>query len=107
METWFWLFVAYKFIGATCPFTSKVGGLLSLVAMIASYIFIVLAFFFAPHWWHGLLLVAVMFFIPLLTPRINPDCCGDTFRGCICDYFTSGTYLGFVNVPFLIRHIIK
>lgn len=81
METWFWLFVAYKFIGATCPFTSKVGGLLSLVAMIASYIFIVLAFFFAPHWWHGLLLVAVMFFIPLLTPRINPDCCGDTFRG--------------------------
>lgn len=81
METWFWLFVAYKFIGATCPFTSKVGGLLSLVAMIVSYIFIVLAFFFAPHWWHGLLLVAVEFFIPLLTPRINPDCCGDTFRG--------------------------
>ena len=80
METWFWLFVAYKFIGATCPFTSKVGGLLSLVAMIASYIFIVLAFFFAPHWWHGLLLVAVMFFIPLLTPRINPDDCGVTFR---------------------------
>lgn len=80
METWFWLFVAYEFIGATCPFTSKVGGFLSWIAMIASYIFIVLAFFYAPHWWHGLLLVAVMFFVPLLTPRINPNNCGDTFK---------------------------
>lgn len=80
METWFWLFVAYKLIVATCPFTSKVGGFLSLVAMIASYIFIVLSFFFAPHWWHGLLLIAVMFAVSLLAPKINPYDCGNTFR---------------------------
>ena len=48
--------------------------------MVASYIFIVLSFFFAPHWWHGLLLLAVMFIVPLLTPKINPYTCSPTFK---------------------------
>lgn len=72
MGLWFWLYVVYKFIGATCPFTSKLGALLSMVAMIASYVFIVLVFFMGAHWWYGLLLLAVTFVVPLLVPKVNP-----------------------------------
>lgn len=80
MEAYLWLFVAYKIIGATCPFTSKAGSILSLAAMIASFIFIVLSFFFASHWWHGLLLIAILLIVPLLTPKINPNDCGHTYK---------------------------
>ena len=71
MGLWFWLFVAYKFISGTCPVTSPVGTILNFVSMIAGYVFVILTFFFAPHWWYGLILLAVSFFRPMANPA---DC---------------------------------
>lgn len=76
MELWIWLFIAYKIIGATCPFTSKIGSVLNFFAMIASYIFMILVFFFAPCWWYGLVLVAITLVTLFVIPKINPGNCG-------------------------------
>ncbi len=76
MYLWLWLYIANKLIGATCPFTYKFGALLNILSMVASYVFIILAFIFAPHWWYGLILIGVTIAIPLFMPKINPDDCG-------------------------------
>ena len=75
MELWFWLFITYKIIAGTCPFTSKIGSALNFLAMIASYIFVILVFFFAPYWWYGLILIAISLVILFGTPRINTENC--------------------------------
>ncbi len=76
MYLWIWLYLANKLIGATCPFTSKLGGILNMLSMIAKFVFIILAFIFAPHWWYGLILLGISAFVPLLVPKINPESCG-------------------------------
>lgn len=72
-ETWFWLYVATKVLGSTCPFTSPLGSIFALVGMLARYVFIGILFFFAPHWWYGLVMLLVDWFIPMILPRINPE----------------------------------
>lgn len=72
-ETWFWLFLAVKVLGATCPFTSPIGSILGLISMIARYVFIGMLFFLAPEWWYGLVMLAVEWFAPVVIPRINPE----------------------------------
>lgn len=86
MELWIWLFIAYKIIGATCPFTSKIGSVLIFLSMIASYIFMILVFFFAPHWWYGLVLIAITLITLFAIPKINPSNCGSLM------YFYSGIF---------------
>lgn len=80
MTLWIWLFIAYKIIGSTCPFTSKIGSVLNFLSMIASYIFMILVFFFAPHWWYGLILIGISLIILFIIPRIDPNECGSKMR---------------------------
>ena len=67
-ELWFWLFVAYRIIASTCPFTSVLGQLLGLVAMAGRFVFILIVLFCSEHWWWALLLalidVLLIFIIP-------------------------------------------
>lgn len=72
-EIWFWLYVVTIVLGSTCPFTSPLGSILSLVGMIARYVFIGILFFLAPHWWYGLIMLLVNWFVPIILPKINPE----------------------------------
>lgn len=76
MKLWILLFIVYKIIGATCPFTSKIGSLLNFLAMIAAYVFMILVFFFAPFWWYGLILIGISLILLFVIPRIDPSECG-------------------------------
>ena len=75
MGLWFWLFVAYKFISCTSPFTSPIGSAFGFLSLIASFVFVILTFFFAPHWWYGLYTIGAMMLVLLVTPRIDPSEC--------------------------------
>jgi hypothetical protein len=72
-EVWFWLYVATKFLGVTCPFTSTVGSVLGLIGIIARYVFIGMLFFIAPEWWYGLVMLAVEWFTPIIIPRVDVE----------------------------------
>jgi len=73
MESWIYLFIIERVLASTCPFTIKVvGQILGLVSMIATIVFVLLTFFFAPKWWYGLIACAIYFITPMLTPRIDP-----------------------------------
>ena len=76
MQMWFWLYVAERFLAASCPLTSKVGAVLGVFSLAATFVFVVLVFFLSEHWWYGLLLLAVALAAPFLVPRINPYDCG-------------------------------
>ena len=39
-------------INSLCPFTSKLGSVLGILDIVAFYVFVIIAFFVAPHWWH-------------------------------------------------------
>ena len=71
------LFAANRVLVGLCPFTSKLGGVLSWIAILAELVLIVLAFFFALHWWYGLIMAGLYLVIPLLLPRINPESLSD------------------------------
>ena len=73
METWLVLFVINRVLASLCPFTTKIGSVISSLAFVATLAFIVLTFFFAPHWWYGLIVLAVFLIVPLLLPRIDPE----------------------------------
>lgn len=79
-QLWFWLYVFNRVIGATCPYTSKVGSLLGWLSLIAEWVFIILTFFFAPYWWWGLILIGVKYLIIMLTPKVDPDGFSDKQR---------------------------
>lgn len=80
MEIWIILFAVRVILSSLCPFTSKIGSIFSMVTMIATLIFIPLTFFFAPHWWYGLITLGLYFLLPLLLPRVNPDTMSDNGR---------------------------
>ncbi len=71
------LFAANRVLVGLCPFTSKLGGVLSWIAILAEWVLIVLAFFFALHWWYGLIMAGLYLVIPMLLPRINPESLSD------------------------------
>lgn len=73
METWLVLFVINRVLASLCPFTTKIGAVVSSLTFVATLVFIVLTFFFAPHWWYGLIVLAVLLVVPLLLPRIDPE----------------------------------
>lgn len=73
METWLVLFVINRVLASLCPFTTKIGTVVSSLTFVATLVFIVLTFFFAPHWWYGLIVLAVFLVVPLLLPRIDPE----------------------------------
>lgn len=72
-QIWFWLYILSEFIANTAPKTSKLGGVLNFLSMIAKFVFVILVFFFAPFWWWGLVLIALFFLVIILTPRVNPE----------------------------------
>ena len=71
-EIWFWLYVVTIVLGSTCPFTSPLGSILSIIGMLARYVFVGILFFLAPHWWYGLVMLLVYFLLIVLIPKINP-----------------------------------
>lgn len=71
------LFVVNRVLVGLCPFTSKFGVVLSWITILAEWVLIVLAFFFAPHWWYGLIMAGLYLVIPMLLPRINPETMSD------------------------------
>lgn len=74
MELYIWLYIVDKIIGTTCPFTSKFPGVpLTWLSMIASWVFIALTFFFANHWYHGIILLLIEWLLPLLIPKTDPN----------------------------------
>lgn len=80
MENWIWLLIIQTIIRSTCPFTSKVGAIFSVITLIAIPVFCILCFFYAPEWWYGLVSIGILLFGTLLIPRINPDDTGTVFR---------------------------
>lgn len=66
------LWAIKAFIAVTCPFTSKIGSALNVLAIIADVVFVVLLLFFAPHWWYALIALAITFVIMKFVPRLNP-----------------------------------
>lgn len=73
METWIWLFVVERVIASLCPYTSKLGGILGWIVVVAEIVFIGLTFFIAPKWWYGLIALTIYFVVPVLMPRIDPN----------------------------------
>lgn len=67
-------------LAATCPFTSKIGGLLNLLAMIADTVFVILLAFFAPHWWYAIVAAVIYFVITMLIPKVTTDDYGSVAR---------------------------
>ena len=80
MELWLILLVINRVLASLCPFTTKIGSVISMLTFVASLVFIVLVFFFAPHWWYGLIAVAIFLVVPHLLPRINPDAMSENAR---------------------------
>lgn len=74
------LFTLNRILAGICPFSSRISGILSWLSVVAVWILMALTFFFAPHWWYGLIVVGLYFVIPLLLPRINPGAMSDTTR---------------------------
>ena len=72
-EIWFWLYVVTIVLGSTCPFTSPLGSILSIIGMLARYVFVGILFFLAHHWWYGLVMLLVYFLLIALIPKINPS----------------------------------
>ena len=71
------LFIFNRILAGIYPFTGKVGSVLSWLSIIATWVLMALTFFFAPHWWYGLILIGLYFIVPLLLPRINPEAMSD------------------------------
>ncbi len=80
MELWIWMLIVNRIIAATCPFTSKIGSILSIVNFIAVPVFCILCFFYATSWWYGLVAWAIYLFTVLFIPKINPNETGVLFR---------------------------
>lgn len=80
METWLVLFVINRMLASLCPFTTKLGNVISTIAFVATLVFMVLVFFFAPHWWYGLIVVGLFLLVPHLMPRINPEALNENAR---------------------------
>lgn len=80
METWLVLFVINRVLASLCPFTTKIGSVISSLAFVATLVFMVLVFFFAPHWWYGLIVVGLFLLVPHLMPRINPEALSENAR---------------------------
>ena len=73
MELWLILFIVNRVLAGLCPFTTKLGSVISTITFVATLVFMVLVFFFSPHWWYGLIVLAVFLVVPLLLPRIDPE----------------------------------
>jgi hypothetical protein len=80
MESWIAYFVINRVLTCLCPYTSKIGGVISIPCLVATFVFIVLTFFFAPLWWYGIIAIAIYLFIPVLIPKIDPNAMGPTSR---------------------------
>ena len=80
MFLYFSLFIVNRVLAGICPFASKFGGVLSWLSIAAIWVLIALTFFFAPHWWYGLIMVGLYFITPLLLPRINSETMSDTAK---------------------------
>lgn len=80
MELWMILIAIRAVINSLCPFTSKLGSVLGILDIVAFYVFVIIAFFVAPHWWHGLIALAINFIVPLFTPRVDPNSFSDMAR---------------------------
>ncbi len=72
-SVWCWLFIANRIIAGTCPRTSSLGSILGLLNMAATFVFIILSFIFAEHWYYGLILCAIYFILPVFLPRIDTN----------------------------------
>lgn len=72
METWIYLFIIKQLLTSTCPYTIMgIGQLLDIASMFATIVFIILTFFFAPHWWYGLIACAIYLVVTMIAPRVN------------------------------------
>ena len=80
MELWMILIAIRAVIGSMCPFTSKLGSVLGVLNIIAFYVFVIIVFFVASHWWYGLIALAINFLVPLFTPRVDPNSFNNTAR---------------------------
>ena len=80
METWLVLFIINRVLASLCPFTTKLGNVISTITFVATLVFMVLVFFFAPHWWYGLIVVGLFLLVPHLMPRINPETLNENAR---------------------------
>ena len=74
------LFIVNRVLAGICPFTSKIGSVLSWLSIVAVWVLMALTVFLAPHWWYGLVVVGLYFIVPLLLPRINPGAMSDKAR---------------------------
>lgn len=74
------LFVLHGVLSGLCSFTGKIGAVLSWMSMIATWVLIILTFFFAPAWWYGLVIAGLYFLVPMLLPRINPEAMSDSAK---------------------------
>lgn len=90
-------------IASMCPFTSKLGSVLSIFNIVAFYVFIIMVFFVAPHWWHGLIALAINFIIPLFTPRVDPNSFSNTAR--FVSLVLSSYYFTITNSRYVFRPI--
>lgn len=92
---WIWLFVIEAILSSTCPVTIKnIGPIIGIVEIVAIIVFMVLTFFFAAHWWYGLVAVAIYFAVPFFTPRVDANNISDEMR--------IYSFIGFVVKPVLI-----
>lgn len=80
MVLWLMLFIVNRVLAGLCPYTTKLGSVVSTIMFVATLVFIVLVFFFAHQWWYGLIAIAIFFIVPSLMPRINPHAMGDNAR---------------------------
>lgn len=80
MGKWIWLFLANRVLASLCPWTSKVGAVLSLLCLVATYVFIVLTFIYAGQWWYGLVSIGIYLLTPLILPKMDADAMSNTGR---------------------------
>lgn len=104
MESWIIFFVINRVLACLCPYTSKIGSVISMFCMVATLVFIVLTFFFASQWWYGIIVIAIYMLIPVLIPKIDPNAMGTTARmlsgigSIIADALVVLMYLSLFNV---------
>ena len=71
MQTWIYYMIARKVLVSACPFTPKCMTFINWLFFFAEFLFIVLTFFLSPHWWYGVIAIAIYIFTPLIVPKIN------------------------------------
>lgn len=71
MQTWIYYMIARRILVSLCPFSPKGLTFINWLFFLAEFLFIALTFFLSPHWWYGLIAIAIYIFTPLVVPKIN------------------------------------